>query len=514
VVTVTGQATELVQIAKTMFDFASTPAGDPFAVPKVGPKVARPLRGGQRSLRAILAAEYAEHDSQSRVPRSSALADAMLTLEGLAGRDRQPLELRVGRTAGDELVLDLGDETGAAVVIGPDGWEVATTSPILFRRTELTAPLPLPARSGESLAALFEFLNISPDAHTLLIGWAVSTLFPNIAHPIPALFGEQGTGKTTTARRLVSLIDPSSSPVRAAPRDLDTWAIAAAGSWLVALDNISYIAPWMSDALCRAATGEGLVKRRLYSDDNLVVLSYRRCPILTSIDAGSLRGDLADRLLIVDCDNIAGNRRRTDDDLERDWHEAHPHLLGALCDLTVEVLAVLPDIVVDELPRMADYGRILAVVDKVLGTNGLHDYRALGNRLAEEVVEGDHVAEAVRDYLTSHPTWTGTATDLLARLTPDRVPKGWPTTPKAMGGALRRVAPALRQIGFGIEFCRQPGGNRTKTIVLTAPAGDKPRDQPSQRSQPSHRTIEHGTVGPSGPSTTPIFMPHDDDDAS
>jgi hypothetical protein len=52
----------------------------------------------------------------------------------------------------------------------------------------------------------------------------------------------------------------------------------------VVLDNISGIPDWLSDALCRAVTGDGMVRRRLYENDDLTVLAFRRVVALTSID--------------------------------------------------------------------------------------------------------------------------------------------------------------------------------------------------------------------------------------
>ena len=37
--------------------------------------------------------------------------------------------------------------------------------------------------------------------------------------------------------------------------------IAANNGWVVALDNISYLPPWLSDALCRLSTGGGFATR-------------------------------------------------------------------------------------------------------------------------------------------------------------------------------------------------------------------------------------------------------------
>lgn len=122
------------------FRLGSTAAGLAFAVRHDGANVALLLRGGRQSLRGELARAYfAEND---RPASSSALADALATLEALAlTHDPEILHLRV---AGDatEIVLDLGTTDGRCVVIGAESWKVESRSPVLFRRTELTNPLP------------------------------------------------------------------------------------------------------------------------------------------------------------------------------------------------------------------------------------------------------------------------------------------------------------------------------------------------------------------------------------
>lgn len=64
-----------------------------------------------------------------------------------------------------------------------------------------------------------------------------------------------------------------------------------------------------------------------------------------------------------------------------------PAILGALLDLTAKVLAVLPNVTADRLPRMADFARVLAALAEVTGWSSLGVYEAMGGRLAEEVIE-------------------------------------------------------------------------------------------------------------------------------
>ncbi len=321
------QATMLRRLALGRFRFGCAPDGTPFAVPIGGPRVARSLRGGKTSLRAELAKLYARAYG-GNVPSASALADALTALEGEAGEtDPEPLALRVAEYDGS-LLLDLGRADGRVVQVTPGGWSVLGTSPVLFRRTALTGPLPDPARPGD-LTPLRERLNVSDADWSLVLAWLCAALTPSPPHPLLALLGEQGTGKSTATRLVVEVIDPSPVPLRPAPRDEDQWSVAAASSWVVGLDNLSGVAPWFSDSLCRAVTGAGSIRRRLYTDDDVSVLAFRRAVVVNGIDFGDLRGDLADRMLAVELHVIGDDQRRTDADIAMRADE-HAAVLGGL----------------------------------------------------------------------------------------------------------------------------------------------------------------------------------------
>jgi hypothetical protein len=485
------QATELVKLAETNYRFAIADDGRCFAVELNGPNLARPLRGTDGLRQELSKAYYRDH---KRAPSSSALADALTVIEGIAAdADREPLALRVARH-GDSIVLDLGGADGACVIIDRNGWRIADRSPVVFRRTELGMALPTPERGG-SLDVLAELLNVQPESWPLLVGWLVAALVPEIPHPLLLLTGEQGTGKSTTAERITGVIDPSAAPLQAPPADVPAWVMTAQGSWTVALDNLSGVSPWLSDALCRAVTGDGLVKRQLYTDSSLTVVSLRRCVILTAIDAGALRGDLAERLLTVELERIDPSQRRPDAELRARFQREHPLILGALLTLAAQVLDALDSVHLTELPRMADFAQVLAAVDKVTGFDSLTLFAGIGDRLAADVVAADPVAAAVTDLVDNFGEWAGTATDLLSKLTDrtfgDKRPsKGWPSQPHILSGQLKRASTVLRQLGIAVDWERASGGNRTKTILLSrTESGPKPA---SQASQASHMGADQG----------------------
>jgi hypothetical protein len=91
------------------------------------------------------------------------------------------------------------------------------------------------------------------------------------------------------------LVDPNSAPLRSEPRDARDLIIAANNSWVLAFDNLSHLPAWLSDALCRLATGGGFSTRELYTDSEEVLFDAVRTVILNGIEELAMRGDLLDR---------------------------------------------------------------------------------------------------------------------------------------------------------------------------------------------------------------------------
>jgi hypothetical protein len=298
-------------------------------------------------------------------------------------------------------------------------------------------------------------------------------MIPEIAHPILLLGGGQGTGKTTAARFIVGVLDASDAPTRTQPSDPETYALTIAASWTTVFDNVSTIREWLSDALCKTVTGDAFTKRKLYADRELSVVSFRRVVAITSIDAGSLKGDLSERLVDVELDKIDKSTRSSETEIEERYRGLRPRLFGAFCELLSRVLSALPSVKLDELPRMADFARVLAAVDGVRGTRSLETYLGQGDRLAEDVVEGDSVGTAIRGFMANRSSWSGTMQDLLAEITPDEPGRDFPKTPRKLGSRLKRLAPALEAVGV---FVHQPGKtDKTRRWgILTARTAQPP----------------------------------------
>ncbi|WP_199835985.1 hypothetical protein [Streptomyces sp. TP-A0356] len=262
------------------------------------------------------------------------------------------------------------------------------------------------------------------------------------------------------------------APKRTAPRDIKSWATQAFNSWALCIDNVSIISDWLSDALCRAVTGDGIVDRALYTDDDVVVLEFRRVLAMTTIDAGALAGDLAERLLTIELSTIPDRDRREEAELDEAYADAHAGILASLFDLLSQVLKVLPDVQLTERPRMADFARVLAAVDRVQSWKTLESYKASARDAVADVLDGEPFAQAVVK-LVDEAGPTGlklTAQQILDKVdAPDKLPKKWPKDATRAGGQLKRLAPVLRTIGVEVDDSeRGPAPKRQRMYRLMA----------------------------------------------
>lgn len=234
-------------------------------------------------------------------------------------------------------------------------------------------------------------------------------------------------------------------------------------------------------------TGDGSVKRALYTDGGLSIVSFRRCLILNGIDVGALRPDLAERLAVVELKRIDLRSRRAESEIYQDWARARPRIMGALLNLAATVHNGRPIASLGFTPRMADFARLLAVVDSEMGTNGLARYVARANQLSEDSLQGDVFIESMRNSCTE-PLLGKTGAELLAIVQPTsdggRRPIGWPKNGRDVTTALKRNAAALRTLGWTIE---DDGARNHRNVLLWSirpPQEDQTRNCSSQSSHP------------------------------
>lgn len=478
------QADVLVQLAQEATLFHA-PDGSAYADVFVADhRETWPVRS--RGFRQWLARRF--YERVGGAPNADAAGAAINLLEARARFDgaQRAVHVRVGGAQG-RLYLDLGDARWRAVEIDAEGWRIVEAPPVRFRRGNGTLALPEPRRGG-SIDALRTFLNVRCEQDFVLaVAWLLAVLRDKGPYPILVLSGEQGSAKSTVSTMLRTLVDPITAPLRSLPREERDLFVGATNAHVMSFDNLSGLPPWMSDALCRVASGAGFAVRQLYTDQDELLFDAARPVILNGIEDIVTRPDLADRALFLTLEPIAEDRRQPAALLWERFEAERGRLLGVLLDALAHGLKHLPGTSLPRLPRMADFALWGAACEGALFAPGSFWPAYAGNRGAavEDVIDADPVASAIMTMMTVMTVWTGTCTDLLASLESrvgDRVAKSrdWPATPRKLSGRLRRIATVLREAGIEMRFERD---ERARVVHLSSTV--KKGDTPSEPSEPS-----------------------------
>jgi energy-coupling factor transporter ATP-binding protein EcfA2 len=327
----------------------------------------------------------------------------------------------------------------------------------------------------------------------LFTAYAVTVLLSHIGRPIFNASGAMGSGKTTLQRLLKRLVDPTApETVRLDARD---FLQKAAHAYALILDNQNTIPEWASDTLCRLVTGEADSKRRLYTDDEDVIVELRRAVLLNGINVPTDRGDVLDRSLVVELERIPDAERRTEEELWESFEAEHPKLLGALFDVLSQAIARKPSIKLSRRPRLADWGEYAAAVYEVMGWGAetfLKDWDEVVKVQNQATLDGSPVAQAIIKFMEDKDEYTGTSSKLhksLAVVAEDlglSKDKAWPKSARWLWKRIKEVLPVLAAAGF--EASRAEDRTGSKITLRKVPMndatnatrednrGDKPKD--------------------------------------
>lgn len=357
---------------------------------------------------------------------------------------------------------DLTDEEWRAVRITPDGWGIISEPPLLFRRYSHQASQVEPKQGGR-LTDILKFTNLkNKEEQILFLSYLVSCFIPDIPHPIPILHGEKGSAKTTHFRILRQLLDPSAVEVLAFPHETNETIQKLSHHWTAFFDNVSAFPDWQSDILCRAVTGEGFSKRQLYSDDDDIIYSFRRCVGLNGINIAATQPDLLDRAILFRLEQITPTERREEREFWEAFNNERPFILGGVFDILSQAMGIYPSVKLDDLYRMADFTRWGYAIAEALGYDGQTFLRAYGGNIAtqvEECLEASPLAIAIRGLMNEQIEWEGTPADLYSVLGNKTEALGinikgkdWPQSVVWLSRRLNEIRSNLRAVGIEINM--------------------------------------------------------------
>ena len=375
------------------------------------------VRVKSRAMRAILLTLATE--AFKATPKPSDIRKAIEILD-LRAYNAPKITLANRRTAETQTVMiDLGDTAWRMITVNQTGWAIKAQESPTFYRTQHQLPLPEP-EPGADPYELFTFIPAeSEEVKLLVVVWLLASMYPVIACPMLLLIGQQGSGKSVTSKMLRSLLDPSVIPVLG---DLEMANLFQTFQHhaVPCFENVSYFNRNAADIFCRAVTGNGVERRKLYTDSDQVIYSFRRSIIINGIDTPSFRPDFLDRCIIVSRPRI--EKFQLLQDVDNAFEKARPRLLGAFLGLLVKTLQILDRTPAATEFRMADFARFGRAVALSLGktTNDFDEaYRTVTRQNAFDIIESTPMSRLVKKLAAEHAEakpWQGSLEELLRNL--------------------------------------------------------------------------------------------------
>ena len=384
------------------------------------------------------------------------LADILSVLDAKAQYDGQEHSTfhRLARFE-NSIYIDLCNSKWEVVEVTTDGWKVISTKncPVKFTRPKGIGALPTPERGG-SVDMLRAYIHIPDEEWLLIASFLLACFKPEGPYPILNLVAEQGSGKSTTAKILKWLVDPTSTMgrlLRISPRDEQAVFIGAKNNHVLAFDNLSGIRTWLSDALCILSTGGSYVTRALYTNSEESTLEAMRPVILTGIGDLATKGDLLSRSLIINLPRLTSRELVSENMLWQALEAARPQILGALLDAVSLGIRNEDGLEHKVETRLADFELWAVACEPALAVSSTSFSRAYkqSRQTAVEVVLSNSPLPPQISALLRRcgNTWQGTSSELLADLeeyASERTLRqyGWPKIPNQLSKDLDRLAPS------------------------------------------------------------------------
>jgi hypothetical protein len=403
-----------------------------------------------------------------------------------------------------ERYIDLGRRDWRMLRINRDGWYITprpTNRQPFNRSVRLVraygmGELPEPDREGMSAAwatlRRTVCATMTDDDFLRLQCFLLAVWRPGVPAPIGVLTGPPASFKTSIARMVLRITDPSPAGVRMMPRKIDDLlAVLRTEGRLTAFDNVTGDLPMeIVDLLCMHATGATGARRELYAHHALNV-PLGGAVLITSVGSPVDRSDLATRVVEFATKSPDALRPYLPEvDLEPSNARLAAGLVAALADAVSTELRNRDRVTAAGAGRIADFERGSRAAAPGFGSTEVAVetlFRSGQRALRRAVGEADPVVTAIIDYITPQreegllppggfkiaktiSQWHAHLIDKYPRL---RLPQsGFPPSSIGFGRRINdpAVVAALKTHGVGIKVVWR-GNVRLLQFAFELPAG-------------------------------------------
>jgi hypothetical protein len=375
----------------------------------------------------------------------------------------------------DGVVYNLANAEDEVIIIDKDGYKISKKCPVKFLNSPTLKPLPKPeAGNNDVLNSFRTILGLSQYHFNCVLAFIINAMRPDGPYICLLVQGEQGSGKSFLCYIIKSLLDPSSAPKLSMPKTERDLMIQAQDNAILLFDNMSGLKDEMSDALCRLATGAGYATRKLYANNELQVFVECRPFICNGISGIAERPDLIDRSLALVLPSMDLEDRKLERHIEADIEAIKPQLLDKLFRIISYTIQHIDTVEPPKEFRMADAAQWLLAAEPATGLpkgSLLGAIRQSQDDIVLASLEYQTVPLALRELVDKKP-FEGYIGELSLALksTAYSDDNQLPKNPAHLSHKLKRLAPAMKRVGFDISFTSKDRKGRGIHISLKSDA--------------------------------------------
>ena len=275
----------------------------------------------------------------------------------------------------------------------------------------------------------------------------------------------------------MSIVDPVIGDVSSLPDKEDSLYTALSTNYLSAFDNVANLSNAYSDAMCMAITGAYAKKRKLFTDNQQVIMHIQSKLMINGIGDLIKKTDLAERSCVIYPDIIKPSDRLTEKEVWDKFNEMKPRILGAVFNAIAGGLSNYSCIKdeIKELPRLADYTVFAAACIKSMGLKWgdfVKDYQQATNILIGEQMELDDLTILLESFLSGcdNNSWSGMPSELLRLLQKTASEKRIPMDRYSASSLSRKLGQMSVSLdAAGINYSKDRKGKRITYLSMNAP---------------------------------------------
>jgi hypothetical protein len=410
------------------------------------------------------------------------------------------LSLRVARHEGD-IYYDLSNNKWQCIKITQHGWDLVntTSSPIFVRYNQ--TPQVDPDRNYEEdvFEKFLKLTNLKQDQDRVLLKVYIISLFiPDIPHVMLILHGEKGSAKSTLQTMIKLLVDPARPTLYTIHNDRSEFIQQLAHNHIAYYDNVKNTPGWLSDEACKAVTGIGQSKRKLYTDDDEIVYEYKRCLGFNGINISLSEPDALDRSLMIELDRISKENRKVESDIIANFMKQRPQLLGYIFDTLVKTLELKSTIRSNDMPRMADFALWGEAIARALGYKELEFIQAYYDNIGKqniEAIEANPFGLAIAKSFLENEKLEGSPQEVLDSLetvaAQNRINTNHKLWPKAANSVTKRLNQIRSNLleGLNISVTIERNTKKNTSFIKMVKQHPEPPEPPADQNR-AQKTLE------------------------